>query len=99
MSMVKRLVAVAAVVMLVVVAGGRRTPAPPFGLASGHILRTASTAHLAVIVMENKESTQVVGNPNAPYINGTLIPRWRVMGRDPPELPKAAHFREPSSPR
>src|SRR5262245_47692063 len=40
----------------------------------------AATAHLAVILMENKEYAQVVGNTAAaPYINGTLIPHGRLF--------------------
>jgi hypothetical protein len=38
----------------------------------------ASSPHLAIIVMENKSYAQVVGNPNAPYINGTLIASGRL---------------------
>jgi len=37
------------------------------------------TAHLAVIMMENQESSTVVGNPNAPYINTTVIPDGRLF--------------------
>jgi hypothetical protein len=33
-----------------------------------------ATPHLVVVVMENKEFGQVVGNANAPYINRTLFP-------------------------
>jgi phosphatidylinositol-3-phosphatase len=34
----------------------------------------ASTPHLVIIAMENKEYSTVVGSSAAPYINGTLIP-------------------------
>jgi phosphatidylinositol-3-phosphatase len=39
----------------------------------------ASTSHLVVIVMENKEYTSVVGSTAAPYINNTLIPASKVF--------------------
>lgn len=39
----------------------------------------ATTPHLVVIMMENKELSAVVGNPNAPYINSTLIPQGRLF--------------------
>ena len=37
------------------------------------------TPHLVLVVMENKEYTTVVGNPHAPYINGTIIPGGRLF--------------------
>lgn len=37
------------------------------------------TPHLAVIVMENKAYSKVVGNGVAPYINDTLIPAGRLF--------------------
>ncbi len=39
------------------------------------------TPHLAVILMENKEYSQVVGNANAPYLNTTLIPAGRLFSK------------------
>jgi phosphatidylinositol-3-phosphatase len=39
----------------------------------------ASTPHLVLILMENKEYTDVVGSTAAPYINGTLIPASKVF--------------------
>jgi hypothetical protein len=51
----------------------------------------ATTPHLVVIVMENKEYTDVVGAASAPYINGTLLPASRVFtgyyASDHPSLP------------
>jgi hypothetical protein len=37
----------------------------------GHQAKTPS--HIVVVVEENHDADQIVGNPNAPYINGTLI--------------------------
>jgi phosphatidylinositol-3-phosphatase len=45
----------------------------------GHQPLTATTPHLALIVMENKESTSVVGSSAAPYLNNTLIPASLVL--------------------
>lgn len=39
----------------------------------------SATPHLAVIVMENKEYTSIVGSTAAPYINTTLIPASKVF--------------------
>jgi phosphatidylinositol-3-phosphatase len=51
----------------------------------------ATTPHLVVIVMENKEYTDIVGADAAPYINGTLLPASRVFtgfyASDHPSLP------------
>ena len=51
----------------------------------------AATPHLVVILMENKEYSDVVGNPAASYINGTLMPASRVFtsyfASDHPSLP------------
>lgn len=51
----------------------------------------ASTPHLVIIVMENKEYSTVVGSSAAPYINGTLIPESRVFtqyyAEEHPSLP------------
>jgi hypothetical protein len=30
-------------------------------------------SHIVVVIEENHDADQIVGNPNAPYINGTLI--------------------------
>jgi hypothetical protein len=38
-----------------------------------------SSNHLMVIMFENKEYNQVVGSPNAPYINNTLIHTGRLF--------------------
>ena len=38
-----------------------------------------TTPHLAVIVMENKEYGQVIGSPDAPYINSVVAPGGRVF--------------------
>ena len=57
------------------------TAAVSFGLQSSPAfgLLGPSTPHLAVVVMENKEYTQIVGNVNAPYINNTLVPQGRLF--------------------
>jgi len=51
----------------------------------------AATPHLILIVMENKEYTDVVGSSAAPYINGTLMPASKVFtnyyATDHPSLP------------
>ena len=51
----------------------------------------APTRHLVLILMENKEYTDVVGSSAAPYINGTLIPASKVFTQyyttDHPSLP------------
>ena len=39
----------------------------------------ATTPHLVLILMENKEYTDVVGSASAPYLNGTLIPASKVF--------------------
>jgi phosphatidylinositol-3-phosphatase len=41
--------------------------------------RTEGAPPIVVIVMENKEYSEVVGSDAAPYINGTLIPRGRLF--------------------
>jgi hypothetical protein len=48
----------------------QRTPSPPARLASG-------PAHIAVLVMENEEYADIIGNPAAPYIN-RLARRWAL---------------------
>ena len=60
----------------------------------------APTRHLVLILMENKEYTDVVGSTAAPYINGTLIPASKVFTQyyatdlpQPPQLPDA-HLRD-----
>ena len=58
-------------------AGGRTAPVPP-SLVPVHPLATPAPApaslpafsHIFTIVMENEESSSVVGNPSTPYING-----------------------------
>lgn len=55
---------------------GALTKSAPRATAIG-----SPTPHLAIIVMENKEYSGIVGNPNAPYINNTLIPTGRLFTR------------------
>ncbi len=50
-----------------VIAVGVRSASPPPVLGA-----TAGSNHLVVILMENKSYEQVIGNPNAPYLNGLL---------------------------
>ncbi|HKS21844.1 MAG TPA: alkaline phosphatase family protein [Thermoanaerobaculia bacterium] len=47
--------------------------------------------HVVVVVMENKKDTDVIGSPNAPYINTKLIPLGTV-------LTKAYALHHPSQP-
>jgi phosphatidylinositol-3-phosphatase len=47
--------------------------------AQGSAPLGATTAHLAVIVMENKEFSDVIGNPNASYLNETLVPNGKLF--------------------
>jgi phosphatidylinositol-3-phosphatase len=65
------LIAVAAVAAAAALWPRSRHESPP-GLGK-------PTRHLALIVLENKEYDQVVGNPSAPYINHTLIPTGRLF--------------------
>ncbi len=39
--------------------------------AAGHALKT-----IFLVVLENQDWSAVVGNPRAPFINGTLLPRY-----------------------
>lgn len=69
--MAKRLM----IAFITVLALGVQWVSPPPAGALG-----PPTAHLAVIVMENKEYTTIVGNTTAaPYINNTLIPGARLF--------------------
>src|SRR5919108_4571360 len=65
-----------ATLAVVAAAGTVLWPHPPPASALG-----PPTTHLAVIVLENKEYSQVVGDPNAPYINRTVIPSSRLFSR------------------
>lgn len=63
--------------MLIVLAG-----VAAFSLASpppAHSALGTRTPHLVVVMLENKEYGAVVGNPNAPYLNSTLIPSGRLF--------------------
>jgi hypothetical protein len=63
-------VALAAATAAVTVIAGGTAPASALG---------ASTPHLVVVMLENKEYSSVVGNANAPYLNQTLIPQGRLF--------------------
>jgi acid phosphatase len=47
--------------------------------------------HIVIVVEENHDADQVLGNPNAPYINGTLVANGVVYtnahGTDHPSQP------------
>lgn len=40
-----------------------------------------ASRHVIVIVLENKNMSSVVGNPDAPYINNVLIPNYSISER------------------
>jgi hypothetical protein len=45
--------------------------------------------HVFVIAMENHDATQIYGNADAPYLNGTLIPKYGHATAFHDELPSA----------
>ena len=49
--------------------------------AKAQVLSGEKTAHLALIVFENKESSSVLGSSAALYINGTHVPSGRLFTR------------------
>jgi hypothetical protein len=48
---------------------GRAESGPPLGVGPAAALPASHTSRVAVIVMENKEASEVIGNPAAPYTN------------------------------
>ena len=44
-------------------------------LAAGAAHATPMPSHVVVVMLENHDFSQFVGNPSAPFINGTLIPQ------------------------
>src|SRR2546423_7852034 len=68
----------AVVVIVIAVAAGVAIPHGPVRSTDQVLGSAAGSAHLAVIVMENKAYSQIIGNANASYINGTLIPSGRL---------------------
>jgi hypothetical protein len=48
-----------------------------YGKAVGTIGPHAST--VIVVIMENRDYVRIIGDPNAPYINGTLVPQAALM--------------------
>src|SRR5438874_3768325 len=50
-------------------------------VAEAKVLAGGKTAHLAVIVFENKESSAILGSSAAPYINGTLVPSGTLFSQ------------------
>jgi len=69
------LVAASAALAVVLVALSGSGPAGPAGALGD----TGGSQHLVLVVLENKNFEDVVGNPNAPYLNGTLIPSGRLF--------------------
>jgi hypothetical protein len=54
--------------------------AAPAALHSAGLRATAPHAtNVTIIFMENRDYSLIVGNPNAPYINGTLIPQGALL--------------------
>ncbi len=64
------------VILLLFAAGcGQTHPGNALDVPSASTLPSSKTSHVLVIVMENEESTSILGNTEAPYAN-TLIHRY-----------------------
>ena len=55
------------------------TAAPGILHSAGLHATGPHASNVTIIVMENKDYARIAGNPNAPYINGTLIPQGAVL--------------------
>ena len=71
--------AVAAAVLLIAACGGSE-PGRPLAVPPAPDLPTASSSHVALIVMENKEATEVLGSSSSPYVT-RLARRYGVATR------------------
>jgi phosphatidylinositol-3-phosphatase len=67
--------AVLAILPLFALGCGQTHPGTALDVRSASALPGSRTSHVLEIVMENEESTSIVGNPEAPYAN-TLIRRY-----------------------
>ena len=66
--------------MLAIAACGGSEPERPLAVPPPPDLPTSSSSHVAVIVMENKEATDVLGSPSSPYVT-RLAQRYGVATR------------------
>jgi hypothetical protein len=48
---------------------GQATPGRPLAVGPATALPASRGSHVAIIVMENKEASDLIGNPAAPYVN------------------------------
>lgn len=72
----ERMSAVVLAVVLLFAAGcAQASPGKPLGVQAASRLPRSTSSHVVVIVMENEEDTDIVGNPAAPYAN-TLVRRY-----------------------
>lgn len=62
-------------VLLAVAALTAATPAGKNGASSS----PPHASHVIVVIMENRDDERVVGNAQAPYFNGTLLPQGRLL--------------------
>jgi hypothetical protein len=81
----RRIAAVAAVFMsiaacVLIAACGKSEPGRPLAVPPAADLRTSSSSHVVLIVMENKEATEVLGSPSSPYVS-RLARRYGVATR------------------
>jgi len=63
------IVALGLTLALAAAACGSAKPGRPLALPAARSLAASSTSHVVVVVMENREYTDVIGNGTAPYIN------------------------------
>lgn len=68
-------VAASAATAIMVVGCGSTAPGRPLSLPRS--LAPSKRSHLAVIVLENREASEVIGNPEAPYLN-SLAKRYAI---------------------
>lgn len=59
---------------------GASAPGAPLRVPGAAALPRSKISHVVVVVMENKEDTDVIGNPDAPYTN-RLIHRYGLAAR------------------
>jgi phosphatidylinositol-3-phosphatase len=60
-------------------AGGAKLPSLAAVAPAGTAATGPHGSHVTIILMENKEYDRVVGNPQAPYFNDTLVPQGVLL--------------------
>ncbi len=76
-SLNRLIIRVPVLVVLVVIGIGSATAGGLLATGAATRLPTSKSSHIVVIVMENKESSDVLGNAKAPYLNA-LVRRYGV---------------------